>query len=71
MPKQTPLQLLRNRVQELKWSGMTQYQIAAKLEISPNFLSMVLRGRRPVTASMLEYIGLEKVETVTYKRKRK
>lgn len=47
----------------------TQEEAAKKWGISAAYVSAVLRGHKPPNKTMLDEIGYEKVETVTYRVK--
>jgi len=46
----------------------TQRAAAAALDISAPFLTMVLKGKRPIPAKILRKLGLQRDTVVTYRR---
>lgn len=59
-------------VEALRLAIGTQSQVAfaAKIEISPQLLCDVLKGRRDLPEGVLEFLGLEEVKNL-YRRKSK
>ena len=57
MKKPTDLQLLQSKISSLRWQGITQQKIAKDIGITPEYLSMVLNAKKPVTGVLLDYIN--------------
>lgn len=55
---------------EKRLNGGNQYEMAESIGVSPAYLSMVLNGTKPPAKSVLDYLGLERVKLVTYRRKK-
>jgi transcriptional regulator with XRE-family HTH domain len=53
---------------EKKLEGRKASEVAAEMDVSVQFLSMVRHGKRPPSETILKWLGLDKV--ITY-RKRK
>lgn len=58
---ENPLALLEKRLET-----QTAVAIAAEIGVSPAYLSMVRRDKKPIGPKVLAYLGIEK--QVTYKR---
>lgn len=56
---------------EKRLNGGNQYEMAKEMGVSPAYLSMVLNGTKPPAKSVLDYLGLERVKSITYRRKRR
>jgi transcriptional regulator with XRE-family HTH domain len=50
----------------MKREDLTQNQVAEAIGVSPPFLSAVMRGKKPATPKILEYLKLERY--VGYRR---
>ncbi len=61
-------------VKALIWRDTIKYgslrKLAAKMKISPAYLSDVRLGNREPGPSVLDFFGLEKVVTTEYRKKR-
>lgn len=47
--------------------GVSQADLARKMDVSPAYLGDVLHGRKPIGPKVLKYLGLKKVVTVEYR----
>ena len=49
--------------------GGSQSQYAESMNVSPQFVSSVLRGKKTPSKQMMDHIGVEKIVTTSYKSK--
>lgn len=59
VPKKRPVYRLTYIKQWLKFRGLTQTQLASRIEISEPQLSLILRGKRQYTQAFLEKVAEE------------
>jgi transcriptional regulator with XRE-family HTH domain len=59
------IQLIKSLMQA---EEVTQHIFAKNVGISEPFLSMILSGQRQPTGRVLDYLGLRRVKTITYRR---
>ena len=65
----TPADVIARLEANIALSGLDQKQYAARQAVSPQYLSDMLKGARPVSDRVLATLGLERVRIVRRKAK--
>jgi transcriptional regulator with XRE-family HTH domain len=65
MNEDAVIKRLREKVKELG----TQDALAGAIGVTPMYISLVIRGKRPPSQKILDYLGLERSVAVIYEKK--
>lgn len=54
----------------IKSEALTQEQMAEKIGVSPQLVSLVLQRKRSAGSMILNYLQIEAIRTITYRRRK-